>query len=92
MHERTLDQNDPDLDTMAELQHSITATMGYLLGRCSLPELFGLQAYLSKLASQLAHPTSQGQIAAQMREMARQQQMREMANQVAQQQVYQQES
>jgi hypothetical protein len=75
MHERTIDQNDPDIDTIAELQRSITATMGYLLGHCSLPELFGLQAYLSKLASQVTHPTAQGHLAAQMREMQRQQAM-----------------
>jgi hypothetical protein len=91
MHERTIDQNDPAIDTMAELQRSITATMGYLLGRCSLPELFGLQAYLSKLASQLAHPSSALQLGAQMREMERQLQMQAQANQVAQQQVYRQE-
>jgi hypothetical protein len=75
MHERSIDQNDPHIDTMAELQRSIRATMGYLLGRCSLAELFGLQAYLSKLASQVTHPTSQGNIVAQMREMQRQQAM-----------------
>jgi hypothetical protein len=95
MHERTIDQNDPDIDTMAALQHSITATMGYLLGRCSLAELFGLQAYLSQLASQLTHPTAlaprEEGIHQQLREMARQQQMQAMADHMAKKQVYRQE-
>jgi hypothetical protein len=67
------DQHDPDLDTIADLQRSITTTLGYLLGRCSVAELFGLQAYLSQLASHVTPPTSQEQSAAQMREMHRQQ-------------------
>jgi hypothetical protein len=86
MDERTIDQHDPDLETIAELQRSITTTMGYLLGRCSLPELFGLQAYLSKLASQLTHPNEQ------LREIARQQQRHALANHMAQRQDYRQES
>jgi hypothetical protein len=97
MHERMIDQQDPDCETMAELQRSITATMGYLLGRCSLPELFGLQAYLSKLASHLTHPTALAPrpqvMEEQFRERARQQQMQALANhQYAQQQGYRQES
>ena len=56
MAERMRDQHDPDLETIAELQRSITATLTYLMGRASLAELFGLQAYLSQLASRMTPP------------------------------------
>ena len=54
MPERMLDQNDPNIETIAKLQGSITATLVYIMGRASVAELFGLQGYLSKLASQMA--------------------------------------
>jgi hypothetical protein len=54
MHERMRDQNDPNIDTIADLQRSITATLTYIMGRASVAELYGLQGYLSKLASQMA--------------------------------------
>jgi HAMP domain-containing protein len=54
MPERILDQNDPNIDTIADLQRSIAATLTYLMGRASVAELFGLQAYLSQLASGMA--------------------------------------
>jgi hypothetical protein len=53
-NERMLDQNDPNIDTIAALQGSITATLTYIMGRASVAELFGLQGYLSTLASQMA--------------------------------------
>ena len=52
LDERMLEQNDP----IADLQRSITATLTYLLGRASVAELFGLQGYLSQLASRMTDP------------------------------------
>ena len=56
MHERLVDQNDPSIDTIADLQRSITATLTYIVGGASVAELFGLQAYLSQMASQIKPP------------------------------------
>ena len=52
LDERMLAQN----DTIADLQRSITATLTYLMGRASVAELFGLQGYLSQLASRMTDP------------------------------------
>lgn len=50
----TVAQKDPNLDTIGNLQRSITATLMYIMGRASVAELFGVQAYLSERASQMA--------------------------------------
>jgi hypothetical protein len=54
MPEHMLAQNDPTIDTIATLKRSTAATLTYLMGRASVAELFGLQSYLSQLASQMA--------------------------------------
>jgi hypothetical protein len=54
--ENMLGQHDPSIETIADLQRSITATLTYIMGRASVAELFGLQGYLSKLASQMTSP------------------------------------
>jgi hypothetical protein len=86
LDERMLDQNDPNIDTIADLQRSITSTLTYIMGRASVAELYGLQGYLSKLASQMAPAEAVrfdevGQISAalrqQLKEVQRQQRMQE---------------
>ena len=61
LDERRLERNDPNIDTIAPLQRSITATLTYIMGRASVAELFGLQGYLSTLASQMA-PVGTGEV------------------------------
>jgi hypothetical protein len=62
LDERMLEQNDPNIDTIAALQRSITATLTYIMGRASVVELFGLQAILSQLASRMTPPEAGNQL------------------------------
>lgn len=90
LDERMLDQNDPNIDTIANLQRSITATLNYIMGRASVAELFGLQGYLSQLASRMTDVSAGSErspqalempvvLAQQLAEMERQRQlMREL--------------
>lgn len=53
LDERLLAQNDPNIDTIADLQRSITATLAYIMGRASVADLFRLHAYLSARAAEV---------------------------------------